>query len=327
MKRQLSIVLFAAILICSSCGLNGSSSSLSSFAEIKVGNESSKSESSKKQDDTELNMSQPNKTQSSNDNSHEKESQSKQNSFNELILVDNDSCTVKITGTETDKRGRYILKAFIENKTLDKKLMFSWNDVSVNGYMCDPFWAESVPAGSKSNVKISFSKSSLEEYSITNITEIAGIMKVSDYDDWAADYIFNDTFIIYPLGEEANTEHDAGLSGTILVDNNLCKVSVVGYEIDNNRGYKVKVYLENNTDFNLMYSVDDATVNGFTCDPFWASSVAPHKKASEEIRWSTRSFEENGITNVETISFTLKIRNNDDWKADYIVNERITLNP
>lgn len=117
--------------------------------------------------------------------------------FQEIVLADNDDVTVKIVAVEEDNLWGYTLKAFLENKT-DKKLMFTMDNVSVNGFMCDPFWATVVDSGKKANDDISFSDSDFEKNGIEAVEEITFTLRIYDNDDWMADDIFNETITIKP---------------------------------------------------------------------------------------------------------------------------------
>ena len=117
--------------------------------------------------------------------------------FEEILLVDNENCTFKITSTGTDPIWGYTLQVYLENKT-DVELMFSLDDVSVNGFMCDPFWASSVAAGKKANEEISFSDSDFEKNGITEVSEIVFTLTVYDANDWTADHLVSETFTIHP---------------------------------------------------------------------------------------------------------------------------------
>ena len=108
--------------------------------------------------------------------------------FEQIVMVDNENCTVIIKSVEPDNLFGYTLNVFLENKT-DKELMFSVDDVSVNGYMCDPFWASTVSAGKKANQQISFSESDFEENGIKEVSEITLTLNVYDNANWAADYL------------------------------------------------------------------------------------------------------------------------------------------
>lgn len=117
--------------------------------------------------------------------------------FEEIILVDNQDVTFKITSVENDPVWGYTLKVFLENKT-DKELMFTLDNTSVNGFMCDPFWAESVAAGKRSNTSISWFSSDFEENGIETVTDITFSLRAYDNADWTADDILNETFTVNP---------------------------------------------------------------------------------------------------------------------------------
>jgi len=103
-----------------------------------------------------------------------------------------------------------------------------------------------------------------------------------------------------------------------------CKIN---YEDDEIWGYTVNLFLLNKTDKNVMFSVDEASVNGFMADPFYASSVSAGKCSFSSMAWSDTTLEENDITSVEEIEFKFRAYNEDDWSDDDFANETITLNP
>lgn len=246
-------------------------------------------------------------------------------SFEEYVIVDNESCLMKITGIEEDEIWGFTLKAYLENKTADKELMFSMNETTVNGYMCDPFWAKSLTAGTKSNENISFSSSDFEMYGFTDITEISGSVRVYDDNDWLADDIAKEAFTFYPLGEAANKEFIINTDGETLIDNGQCKMILTKTDPDGFWGYTLTVYLENNTDKDITYSIESASVNGFDCDPLWASTVSANKKALSDITWLDSTFEENGITSVDQIVLNIRVYDSNDFMSDDIANETVTL--
>lgn len=246
----------------------------------------------------------------------------------EQLLVDDENCTVKITGIEEDAIWGYTLKVFLENKT-DLELMYSVENVSVNGYMCDPFWASSVTAKMKANEEISFSKDSFEKNGITVPTDIVLSLRVHDSNDWTADALVEQEFVIYPLGEEsAQTYLRADQpDDVVLFDNDQCRMIVTGFTMDEIWGYTMNVYLENKSDVEQMFSTDGVAVNGFMCDPYWAKTVAAGKQCNTEITWSEDSFAENGITEVTEIVLPVRVYDSNDWNRDDFVNDTFTVNP
>ena len=81
------------------------------------------------------------------------------------------------------------------------------------------------------------------------------------------------------------------------------------------------------TDKTVMFSVDDASVNGFMADPFYATSVSAGKCAFSSMAWSDTTLEENGITEVEEIEVLFRAYDADDFMGEDFANEVITLNP
>lgn len=113
----------------------------------------------------------------------------------------------------------------------------------------------------------------------------------------------------------------------VLADDENCTVKITAVDAESIWGYALNVYLENKTDMELMFTVEDVSVNGFMCDPFWACSVAAGKKANEQIGFSDTDFEKNGIETVEEITFTLRVYDNADWLAEDVFNQTFTVNP
>lgn len=249
--------------------------------------------------------------------------------FTELVAVDNEECVIKITGIDPENVFGYTLKAQLENKSSDKTYMYVVESAAINGVQCDPMFASEVAAGKKSNEEISFTSGILAENGIEAYTDIELTFRVYDSNDWSADAVARETVHIYPYGEDKAVEfvREAQTTDNVIIDNDYVTVIVTGYEEDEIWGYTVNLFLLNKTDKTVMFSVDEASVNGFMADPFYATSVSAGKCAFGSMSWPDSTFEENGITTVETIEFLLRAYDQDDWSADEFVSETITLNP
>lgn len=249
--------------------------------------------------------------------------------FTELLVVDNDECTIKITGIEEDNLFGYTLKTYLENKSAEKTYMFALNNVSVNGIQVTSLFANEVAPGKKANEGLYILESALPENGIGDFTDIELSFRVYDSDDWTADEVAEVTAHVYPYGEDKVTKYvrEAQSTDNVIVDNESVKVTVIGYDEDSLLGYSVKLFLENKTDKEVMFSADEASVNGFMANPIFATSVAAGKCTFSSMSWSDSAFEDNGITEVTEIEFTLKAYDNNDWFADKFAEEIIKLNP
>ena len=71
-----------------------------------------------------------------------------------LVLVDNEVVSITLTEKYEDNEWEEVgYKATIVNKS-DKDLLIGLNDESVNGVVCSPAWATTVPAGKTEYAKI-----------------------------------------------------------------------------------------------------------------------------------------------------------------------------
>ncbi len=247
--------------------------------------------------------------------------------FEEQTLIDNEECAVVITGIDEDNLWGYTLKVYLENKSSDVTYMFSIGDGAVNGLEDDPFFASEVAPGKKKNDEINFS--SVSKYGIEEVTDIELGFRVYDSDDWLADKVVDETFHIYPLGEEnaVRYEREPQESDIVLTDTDDVKMTVTGFEEDDIWGYTLNVFLENKTEREAMFTVDDASVNGYMLDPFWSKSVPAGDCAYSSMSWSDSKLEENGISEVSEIEMTVRVYDFDDWLADDFVRETVTVNP
>lgn len=115
----------------------------------------------------------------------------------------------------------------------------------------------------------------------------------------------------------------------VLYDADGIKIVCKGFVPGSDDGWddpKVKFLITNDTDKNITVQVRDVSVNGFMIDPACSEDVAAGKKMNGDMSWLQMYFDENGITEVETIEFYFHIYESDgDWEtiAD---SDIITLN-
>ena len=251
------------------------------------------------------------------------------------VLVDRDDLFFAIKEVRSDTTLGYTWKVYIENRT-DKNLMFSFEKVSVNGVMCDPFWAEVITGGRKGNCDITWMRDALESRSIGDVYEVNFTLNVYNDDDYTEAPLMRDPFTVFPMGEEkavseaeADREARAGAIvglNKVLVDNDICSIIVTGYEPDNVWGYAMHVYLQNKSGDDLVFSAENTSINGIMCDPYWAEVVASGKSAVSTILWDQSSLAENNITQVSEISIPLKVYSDKNIAEPY-VDETIELTP
>lgn len=249
--------------------------------------------------------------------------------FEEMTVVDNDYCTIRITSIDPDALWGYTLTTYLENKSADTTYMFSVQNAAINGVQCDPLFATEVTPSKKENTEISFPDTFFQDTGITECTDIELSFRVYDSNDWLADPVAEETVHIYPLGEENVSvfTREPQSSDITLVDNDYVTAIVTGFEDDPIWGYTVNLFLVNKTDTDVMFSVENASINGYMADPFYAASVSGQKCAFSSMSWSDTTLEESGITEITDIEFLFDAYDANDILADKFFNETITLNP
>ena len=123
------------------------------------------------------------------------------------------------------------------------------------------------------------------------------------------------------------TEPAPSLPAVDLIPSENCGFTVTGTELNEHLGLQIHVLCENNSNRPLMFSWGNVSVCGFMYDPLWAEEVAPGKKVNSTIGIDTYSLEKIGINNVEEISFTLTVRDSEEFMEPPVVEESYSLYP
>ena len=126
---------------------------------------------------------------------------------------------------------------------------------------------------------------------------------------------------------EIPTEPEPSLPAVDLVPSEKCSFTVTGTELNEHLGLQIHVLCENNSDRPLMFSWGNVSICGFMYDPLWAVEAAPGKKVNSTIGIDTYALEKIGINNVEEISFTLTVRDSEEFMEPPIVEESYSLYP
>jgi len=247
-----------------------------------------------------------------------------------VVLVDNDDVTVTVVKSENNAHLGMQFHVQCVNKT-DRTLMFSWDMVSVCGYMYDPLWAAEVAAGKSALSTIDLDTYALGKMGIDSVDEITFTLRVYDSENWMDKPLVEDVFTIYPTGLNEETfslpAHVFSETHVVVADDENVRFVIEGVTGDPASDYEVHVFLENKTDRNLLYAWDLVSVNGHMIDPFWGCSVGAGKRACSAITFSRSDLEQNGITDVSELEFTLTVTDYDSWEAGTLLEDTFTYNP
>jgi len=110
---------------------------------------------------------------------------------------------------------------------------------------------------------------------------------------------------------ESQTTSEEQQVEQVMLEQDGIKVVYKGLNTGGFFGPTMKVYIENNTDKNIIVQVNEFSVNDFMVNPLFSQDVAANKKANGEISILQSYLDENSITKIETIELTFVIIDDD----------------
>lgn len=115
----------------------------------------------------------------------------------DVVLVDNEYVSVTYTGCGYDDFDDFTMYLYVVNKTAGNTT-FSLDDVTVNGYMADPYYSAFLPAETSGFCEVSWWGDEFETNGITDVEEISFALNAYDDDNWDADGYINGTYTVTP---------------------------------------------------------------------------------------------------------------------------------
>ena len=213
------------------------------------------------------------------------------------------------------------LKVLIENDT-DENINVSLDEIAVNDYMVSAWLYEDVAAGKKSNATFEIWSSTLSNAGISNIGKIDFYFRVINSDNYNTIYESKEIELKTSLYDEMDSE--ANDVGTELLNQN--GIRIVGKGVNDSLwGQGVLLYIENNSDKNIIVSTDNLSVNGYMVNGYLYSTVMSNKKAIETVILSSTDLEDNDIESIEDLALSFDIINADTW-MNIFSSDEITVN-
>ena len=239
------------------------------------------------------------------------------------ILVDNELCKVQLVSF--GKEGSdVVLRFLVENKS-ERDLIFSAQEVYVNRVE-NSFLEIEVAAGETAEERVLLF--SLErELGITDISGVTEIfIPLEIYDarqvtyeaiwsgrgnmPWLEDWSLCDwSCVIYPQGEESAIpfSYERQPDDVVIVENEFFTMLLIDEVYEESGGYTAKLFVENHTEEPLFLEMEEYSLNGFRCEPYygWQVYLQGGTKAFGAIHWYGERLEESEGTRVEKLDFTL----------------------
>ena len=249
--------------------------------------------------------------------------------FEEVVVVDNDECLVKITGVKRGFTNGLEFSVYLENKTADKKLGFKSSPAIVDeNIQVESYLIESVLAGKKMNTDITFWEYNSYKEKITDFSDIEFEIIVSDENDYSAPPVAKEKVKLYPYGKDKAVKYvrEDKQSDYVLLNNEYIKIVATDWSYDEKDGVNVNLYFLNKTDKTLYVYACDTYLNDYSTyasllmDEFYGGKIY-----FENWKFSTLELEENGITSFEKLEFNYELH--DPLTYQTLAEGTLTLKP
>lgn len=305
MKKYLSILCTAIVMLSSvSCSASTSDSENNRKKEIVPTTSTLESETSADEEDSDE------KQEISNKDKEQKTTEAKNTklSIEEQVLWEVNDVKLTATAIEEDSIFGTGIKILAENNS-DKDVSFFCDALIVNDYMISDLMSINVTAGNKVNDTIDLFSSELEAAGIDKIGKIEMYIHMSDPDTYETIEKSECITIKTSLFDEIDTEADT--SGTVLLEQDGIKIIGKYVDEDSFWGAAALLYIENNSDKNIIVQTDDVAINGFMISSICSQDVYAGKKAFATVDFLSSSLEENNITSVDTVEMKFQVLDED----------------
>ncbi len=206
-----------------------------------------------------------------------------------------------------------------------RNVVITTQRLSVNGYMLSTssLYCE-VAAGKKANDELSLMSTDLDQAGIETIGEVEFYLNISDSDSYET--IAESGLITLKTSASGTFPQSADDSGELVYDKGGIRVVCKGLKQDTVWDGTVVFYVENNTSQPVTVYAENVSVNGYMVDvSLWTDLRAGTKAIDGMYLMDLNSLELTGIDAVESIEFSLRMVNGDDWQ-EIDTTDPITLN-
>lgn len=248
----------------------------------------------------------------------------------DVVVFQNDHITVTITGAKRDSSGYLTLDIKVENKS-SQNLDFNFLDAYINGVHVPTVNNISVGANETVTKDVYFVDTYILGNFIDRYTDIELMFWLGDSDN-RLKYQQEGFFHYYPYGKEEATVYkpEDSPSNVTVVETNDFALTALGFREEEGAlsQYVVDLYIENKSENNLLFDVLDVKVNGKDCDPLYTDNVAGGHASLSRMDWTMQKLADAGVEMpVESIELKLRAKNMDDFYADPVYEEIVTITP
>ena len=240
--------------------------------------------------------------------------------FEETVLVDNDDIKVTVTEFELDDDGRPSFSMLYENKS-DRDLHFATKESYLNGRRCDGYGSEEVAAGQQVYCVLQWYDDDMAKSGVNYIDSVMLRLWVYEGGD-SIETVFDDllTWSVNAVSETpalAELTFDSGFEEIQVMSGDYTAV-IKDFDPDgpwDDGEPSFVFYLENNTEEDVTFRTENASINGVICDPYWSCSLPAGTSAYEHhFYWMKSKLEDAHIESFETVEFDMTVVSSETYE-------------
>lgn len=259
-------------------------------------------------------LSNGNNTGSNNgnaDNGNTDSSNKEKATIEDTVIYNENDIIITATGIDEDSFFGTEIKLRVENNT-DKNIIVSCSNFIVNGFMMTGLMSIDVAAGKKANDSLTLYSSDLERAGITQpATIVSHDAQILDGDTYGNLF---DISLNINTSIAATYTQQVDESGDVLFQQDGLTVIAKHME-DTLLGKSVYLLVKNETGKDITVSADNVSVNGYTVTVFMYDTVCTDTVCYSSLDLMTSDLEENEITDIEEVTFTLNILDPDTFQT------------
>ncbi len=243
------------------------------------------------------------------------------------VIFENELVKQTVVTKGMDSYGDYSIGTVVENKS-DVSLDIEWSGCTINGWKMDYWELETVEPGQSVMVEIDIWESELEQYGIESVDQVDLYISMVESDDWDAEAVV--AFVTYyPNGAENApqiTKREAKDEDIILVDESDILMLVDSIDPLDEDGYALRIYVENNSEQAVTYSVENIYADKWAMSTFGLSgTILPGAAGYDEMVLDTDMMELCQVT--EPVELQMNINCYDSVSYDDILDETVAIYP
>ena len=232
-----------------------------------------------------------------------------------VILLDQDGIYVEYRGIVEHSSSSWIINLYVENNR-DSDFYLSLRNVLING--CKISISNNggtIQSGSKylaePNFDLVLGTDDLSAYGISEITDVSFDVRVAT--EMFGDELLTTSVLLENINKSFDGEIQEITPGKVVLNQDNMYVEYLGIDEYSSQSWIINMYVENNRDNEIYFSLSDTLINGFS---FKLSNngvtIPAHSKylasPNFDLIIDTEDLEAYGVDSIETLASTLSIR-------------------